>query len=67
MSITDDGCGFNQNEISQNGHYWLHIIKERLHSLGGRAEIKSSPGMGTGVTLWLPIIKSEPEKEIIKI
>jgi two-component system nitrate/nitrite sensor histidine kinase NarX len=67
MSISDNGRGFDQNEITQNGHYGLHIIKERLHSLGGRAEINSSPGQGTGVTLWLPIIKSESEKEIIKI
>ncbi|OGO60664.1 MAG: hypothetical protein A2032_06600 [Chloroflexi bacterium RBG_19FT_COMBO_49_13] len=62
IRIWDDGCGFEVKDATNDGHYGLHIIDERIRSLGGTAKINSSPGQGTEVVLWLPLIVSDVEK-----
>jgi len=52
LRVQDDGQGFDQNAVSQNGiHSWgLKIMRERIESIGGSVEIESKPGTGTRVT-----------------
>ena len=56
VSIWDDGRGFSSDEVTLEGHYGLHIIDERIQSLGGQSKITSTPGQGTEVMLLLPLI-----------
>jgi PAS domain S-box-containing protein len=55
--VQDDGSGF---EPSPDGHpgtirgFGLFNIRERLHHLGARVRIDSSPGKGTRATLIIP-------------
>ena len=56
VSIWDDGRGFSSDEVTLEGHYGLHIIDERIQSLGGKSKITSTPGQGTEVMLLLPLI-----------
>jgi nitrate/nitrite-specific signal transduction histidine kinase len=49
------------NDATEKGHYGLHIIDERIQSLGGKVQINSTPGQGTEVMFWLPV--SAPEKD----
>ena len=62
VRIGDNGRGFDIKETTNNGHYGLHIIDERIQSLGGTAKINSAPGEGTEILLSLPLVTSENEQ-----
>ena len=57
MQIEDDGIGFDLDEyfISQNGHYGLANIRQRMEQINGRLLIESTPGNGTAVSLRVPL------------
>jgi signal transduction histidine kinase len=61
IHISDHGAGFDPLvSASKNGHslargFGLTSIRERMSALGGRFELKSSPGKGTTATLVLPL------------
>jgi signal transduction histidine kinase len=52
LRIEDDGLGFEPDLASQkDGQTWgLKIMRERIESIGGKVQIESKPGEGTGVT-----------------
>jgi len=56
FSIQDDGCGFDLNQVSKHPERSLGLLgmKEMAKSLGGIFEIKSSPGKGTRIQVFLP-------------
>jgi signal transduction histidine kinase len=54
LTITDDGAGFDVERMSSEG-LGLTSMKERLESVGGSLEIRSTPGSGTCVTATVPI------------
>jgi ligand-binding sensor domain-containing protein/signal transduction histidine kinase len=52
LDITDDGCGFNPDEILPD-HFGLVNIRERAQNIGAIIEINSQPGQGTQVrAIW---------------
>ena len=51
-SIKDDGDGFDESTVAP-GIGISRSIVERMRDAGGRAEIRSRPGEGTEVCLWL--------------
>lgn len=53
LTITDDGQGFDPTHVP-TGHYGLIGIRERVKLLGGRLEIRSSPGAGTQIEVTVP-------------
>ena len=53
VRITDNGIGFNPDEISPDC-YGLKIIRQRANNLGGRATVRSAPGEGTEIMVELP-------------
>ena len=56
IQIRDNGVGFNMEEkFEQPTGLGLSMISERIQSIGGHAEIDSSPGQGTIVTLIIPV------------
>jgi NarL family two-component system sensor histidine kinase YdfH len=55
IQITDDGVGFSVGRIrGMAGHYGLAGIHERARLLGGKASVKSQPGLGTVITADIP-------------
>ena len=62
LSIEDDGIGCETDLLSERKTHFRGIgwisIKERANLLKGTAEIQSTPGMGTKVTIRIPF----PEK-----
>lgn len=56
--IADNGKGFDPSAVttSVHGGYGLLNIRERLAYIGGSAEVVSSPGGGTRVTLIAPAL-----------
>lgn len=53
VNITDDGIGFIETELKK--HFGLKSMRERTESVNGRIVIESQPGMGTRISLWLPV------------
>ena len=76
IRVTDNGMGVRPEQLSQlrtalsqPGERWEHIgiynVAARLRLLDGRSriEIRSRPGRGTTVALYLPLIENEEEFE----
>jgi signal transduction histidine kinase len=59
MQIEDDGIGFDLERYywdkSQNGHYGLTNMRQRIEKLNGKFLISSTPGDGTSVSLKVPL------------
>jgi signal transduction histidine kinase len=51
LQISDDGCGFDTENIEREGRYGLQGMRERAIMIGGDLEIKSQPGEGTSIRL----------------
>jgi signal transduction histidine kinase len=54
VSVRDEGCGFDVNELDKKSGLGVRSMEERLHFLGGKFEIHSEPGNGTTVEAWVP-------------
>jgi two-component system NarL family sensor kinase len=57
LVVSDDGQGFDPRILPARlaeGHVGLQSQRERIESVGGRLELRSAPGAGTGVTVRLP-------------
>jgi PAS domain S-box-containing protein len=59
LQVTDDGCGFQVPEhwieLARQGHLGLVGMAERAESVGGRLEVRSSPGAGTTLSVKAPL------------
>jgi len=55
LKVKDNGKGITAEEISHPKSFGLMGIRERVHSLGGKAKIEGIPGKGTTVTVSIPI------------
>lgn len=51
VTITDDGVGFDPDGVPSDRFGLRLSVLERMSSVGGRAEVRSSPGGGTRVRL----------------
>lgn len=53
LSITDEGCGIRQvpGNGTDDGHFGLIGMRERMQRLGGKLNLTSQPGLGTRVHL----------------
>lgn len=55
VDVQDDGRGFDTNVVlSQNGHYGILGMQERILLAGGNLSIESDPAKGTIVHITLP-------------
>jgi signal transduction histidine kinase len=52
-SVKDDGVGFDP-AVQTNGTGIRNSIEARIKAVGGRVEVRSTPGNGSEVMLWVP-------------
>ena len=59
FSVTDDGCGFDPTSCpaSDQGHFGLDGIRERIKRLNGTFEIQSHPKRRTKAVITIPITR----------
>ena len=55
VTIADDGCGFDTNAPRPNTSFGLRIMQERAAQLAGILSMQSGPGLGTMLTLQIPL------------
>ena len=63
IEVQDHGRGFDPVAMeakSENGHFGLFSVRERMQAMGGSLDVKSRPGEGTTITMVLPLAKSRP-------
>jgi two-component system NarL family sensor kinase len=54
LVVQDEGKGFDTANFGGDEHMGLELMKERVHTLGGRLELDSVPGEGTRLEAVLP-------------
>jgi PAS domain S-box-containing protein len=53
LLVSDDGCGFDTT--SEHDGHGLVSLRERSQAMGGTLELRSQPGVGTTMTLEVPL------------
>ena len=54
LRVSDQGCGFDAQELKETSGFGLLSIRERVELLGGRVKIASAKGRGTRVRIVVP-------------
>ena len=70
ITVSDQGMGFDPETVklvvksggASTGGFGLFSIRERMLALGGRFDLKASPGIGTEATLVLPLTTVSSER-----
>lgn len=60
LEITDDGQGFDMDEVRVKRSLGLLGMRERAENVQGRLEIQTQPGMGTTIRVTAPLMTAEP-------
>lgn len=55
LRVTDDGRGCNPGITGSGGGIGWLTLRERAAALGGTCRIRSQPGHGLEITLWIPL------------
>jgi signal transduction histidine kinase len=65
LSVLDDGCGFEPDEVLPQGdrHFGLIGMRERAERAGGHFAVRSSPGKGTELFMDVPVRSAAHERE----
>lgn len=64
LEVHDDGCGFDQSQVSGE-HYGLLGITERVRQLGGTLQVSSVAASGTGISVVIPRSAADAEEVVI--
>ncbi|MGT2476562.1 PAS domain-containing sensor histidine kinase [Paraburkholderia terrae] len=57
LTVSDDGRGFDQEAVRKGYSYGVLGMSERARLIGGSLLIDSAPGMGTSVSVLIPLEK----------
>ncbi|MGW2229967.1 sensor histidine kinase [Streptomyces formicae] len=65
LSVRDTGCGFDPGTPHQG--YGLRGLRARAAEVGGTTEVESGPGVGTTITVLLPVpvVHAVPERSAL--
>jgi len=64
LEVRDNGQGFDPDDLSSpDRSLGLLGMRERLHHLGGKVDIRSRPGQGTRVFIGIPLNGNSPAEE----
>ena len=58
LEVSDDGIGFDPDQVDGERGFGVAGMQERAGLVGGRLTISSQPGSGTRVSLHLPVIST---------
>jgi signal transduction histidine kinase/DNA-binding NarL/FixJ family response regulator len=61
LSVTDDGDGFDLDDVEGSGGTGISFMRERAQALGGMLTVDSTPRRGTTVTFQLVGVRDTPE------
>jgi signal transduction histidine kinase len=61
IQVSDNGQGFNQRSLSSGGRvsWGLRNMQERAKLLGGTFQVRSGPGEGTTIDVFIPYVATD--------
>jgi signal transduction histidine kinase len=62
-SLKDNGVGFDQDNRRNRSRLGLSSMEDRIKKIGGRLNIKSSPGLGTTISFAIPLMETRESIE----
>lgn len=66
VSISDNGVGFDPEEVQSKTSFGLSIMRERAGHIGGEVQIHSAPSQGTTVTIVFPLLPPSPVEPAVE-
>jgi len=64
VQITDDGAGYRPAHAEERcGHLGLILMRERVQTAGGWCRTETTPGAGTTVEFWVPLVVPSGQPE----
>jgi signal transduction histidine kinase len=60
LTVSDNGRGFDPAVAHGHASLGLASMRERVRLLRGELDIESTPGRGTSVVAWLPVVRKIP-------
>ena len=65
LEVKDNGRGFNPIAApgQSEGHFGLQGMHERVKRLGGELDVRSIPGDGTSIHVWVPVPTESPKTD----
>ena len=61
LEVADNGRGFDRQKVLSEARslmgYGIHSIRERVEICGGEFQIRSEPGKGTVIDIFIPIVR----------
>jgi signal transduction histidine kinase len=57
LEVSDNGVGIRPDKIKSPDSIGIISIRERVHSLGGKLEVRGEPGHGTTLIVSIPLSK----------
>jgi len=63
LTVQDNGLGFPDRSMRQEGRYGLLGLRERAIMLGGRLDLDNPPGGGARITVHLPLRRIGSQKK----
>ena len=65
LSVRDNGCGFvvprRLGQFIRQGCFGLMGMNERVEMMGGKLQVISQPEQGTGIRVWVPLIRTQDD------
>src|SRR6185503_5575251 len=55
LMVEDEGVGFDSAAVAEKDGLGLSGMRERVTEAGGNLQIKTSPGEGTRMRVWIPL------------
>jgi signal transduction histidine kinase len=65
LRITDDGIGMDRERQRRANAFGLVGMEERVLALNGRFLIRSAPGQGTALSIFIPIEMAAPSPDLL--
>ena len=59
VAVSDNGKGFNPDEVEKTSGLGLRLIRERVEMLGGTFDIDSAVGQGSKISFSVPCIEPQ--------
>ena len=56
LAISDDGVGFDREELKERMRLGLLSMRERVRLVNGSFHLESTPGEGTTIAVWVPVL-----------
>ena len=63
VTVSDNGIGFDPEQVDRNKHFGLEIMQERIEKVNGRIDFQSSENSGTKITIFVPVAAIKKENK----